>query len=478
MINKTTIIDAAIKANILIKNNRSKFPSDLFEGIEQLDQLTSFPEESSIISESYAVSLSFLFQIVNRIHSFVIDRFDYSNLKDYINNILPSSENIDINGLAPLTYDELYYLLKNLDDYSVRIILSSDGNNIFHNVYKAFKTDDVDKFVKTCEDNLVKEANFQAHKYIVRVLRFMVKRNFKKQCIDTMDFPEDSLIYTESLKISFIKFKVFDIEETIKILGNDDLSEVWEPYSKIFDIFKHIDNENPKSQSEIDLEDFEFEDPVKTMTAYRQYVTNIIISSAKHDETVEDIESAILDRINNKTEASLSSEYIQQNEAAPIAETSTKSQKPRLPRPTRLEDNRIGTQYDLEILKALYNIYGSKFINMAEEDFIYFFEGSNKMPSTYNPPYYWNGEEQEMKALLRILYTKNDGGSNKSRAFGRLILMPEDRGSNNPYHNWGKGKHNLGLDRLQTIENNLISIIKNVTGITIPTIDLSRKYGG
>lgn len=75
MINKTTIIDAAIKANILIKNNRSKFPSDLFEGIEQLDQLTSFPEEGSIISESYAVSLSFLFQIVNRIHSFVIDRF-------------------------------------------------------------------------------------------------------------------------------------------------------------------------------------------------------------------------------------------------------------------------------------------------------------------------------------------------------------------------------------------------------------------
>ena len=203
MINKATIIDAAIKANTLIKNNRRKFPSDLFDGIEQLDQLTSFPEEGSTISESYGVSLSFLFQIVNRIHSFVIDRFDFSNLKDYINNILPSSENIDINGLAPLTYDELYYLLKNLDDYSVRIILSSDGNNIFHNVYKAFKTDDVDKFAKTCEENLVKEANFQAHKYIVRGLRFMVKRNFKKQCIDTMDFPEDSLIYTESLKISY-----------------------------------------------------------------------------------------------------------------------------------------------------------------------------------------------------------------------------------------------------------------------------------
>ena len=178
MLNKATIIEKAIEANSLIKNNRSKFPSDLFDGIEQLNQLTSFQEEGSIISESYAVSLSFLFQIVNRIHSFVIDRFDYSNLKDYINNILPSSENIDINGLAPLTYDEWYYLLKNLDDYSGRIILSSDGNNIFHNVYKAFKTDDVDKFVKTCEDNLVKEANFQAHKYIVRVLRFMVKRNF------------------------------------------------------------------------------------------------------------------------------------------------------------------------------------------------------------------------------------------------------------------------------------------------------------
>ena len=48
MINKTTIIDAAIKANILIKNNRSKFPSDLFEGIEQLDQLTSFPAITAI----------------------------------------------------------------------------------------------------------------------------------------------------------------------------------------------------------------------------------------------------------------------------------------------------------------------------------------------------------------------------------------------------------------------------------------------
>ena len=38
---KTTIIDAAIKANILIKNNRNKFPSDLFEGIEQLDRFPS-----------------------------------------------------------------------------------------------------------------------------------------------------------------------------------------------------------------------------------------------------------------------------------------------------------------------------------------------------------------------------------------------------------------------------------------------------
>lgn len=99
----------------------------------------------------------------------------------------------------------------------------------------------------------------------------------------------------------------------------------------------------------------------------------------------------------------------------------------RLPAPTRFTDNRIGAQYYEAILRQLYSLYGYNFLDMSEDEFVYFFEGTNKKPSSYRPPYYWNGSAPAMKALLRILYTSTTGETDSSRSFGRLILMPEDR---------------------------------------------------
>lgn len=147
----------------------------------------------------------------------------------------------------------------------------------------------------------------------------------------------------------------------------------------------------------------------------------------------------------------------------------------RLPAPTRFTDNRIGAQYYEAILRQLYSLYGYNFLDMSEDEFVYFFEGTNKKPSSYRPPYYWNGSAPAMKALLRILYTSTTGETDSSRSFGRLILMPEDKDMGKSYHDW-RGKHNLGVGRLTAIEKNLQDIVRCVTGKDLLPIDLNRKY--
>lgn len=147
----------------------------------------------------------------------------------------------------------------------------------------------------------------------------------------------------------------------------------------------------------------------------------------------------------------------------------------RLPVPTRFTENKIGSQYYEGILRQLYSLYGYNFINMSEDEFVYFFEGTNKKPLSYKPPYYWGSDAPSMKALLRILYSSSTGETNSSRSFGRLILMPRDSNMEEPYHNW-RGKHNLGVGRLTALEKSLQDIVRNVTGKELAPIDLNRKY--
>ena len=132
----------------------------------------------------------------------------------------------------------------------------------------------------------------------------------------------------------------------------------------------------------------------------------------------------------------------------------------RLPFPTRLVNNsdKIYSQSYNKILGAIYEKYGLMFENMGKEDFIYLFGATNRMPQTYNPPYYWTADESLMKAMLRILY------SMQPRVLKNLILHISDREAGKSSHDWGRNKNKVAY---YDTERTIIGIVREVSGATL-----------
>lgn len=134
----------------------------------------------------------------------------------------------------------------------------------------------------------------------------------------------------------------------------------------------------------------------------------------------------------------------------------------RLDFPTRFINettpSQIYAQEQVPILTEIFKIYGGFFEDMSCDDFLYLFGATNKMPATYNPPYYWSGEESLMKAILRIFYTK------QPRLLKQLILHSSDRAIDAITHDWGRNKNRVAY---RDVERNIIWIIKRVAGKTL-----------
>lgn len=110
------------------------------------------------------------------------------------------------------------------------------------------------------------------------------------------------------------------------------------------------------------------------------------------------------------------------------------------------------------ILSEIFKVYGKDFENMTCEDFVYLFGGTNKAPSTYNPPYYWAGPESALKAILKVLYIR------QPRSLKRLILHSSDRENGITGHDWGKNKDKVAyLDK----EEKIIEIVSRINGKTL-----------
>lgn len=131
----------------------------------------------------------------------------------------------------------------------------------------------------------------------------------------------------------------------------------------------------------------------------------------------------------------------------------------RLDFPTRFINettpSQIYAQEQGPILTEIFKIYGGSFENMSCDDFLYLFGATNKVPATYNPPYYWSGDVSIMKALLRIFYT------NQPRLLKQLILHTSDRDTGATTHDWGRNKNRVAY---RDVERNIIGIIKRVAG--------------
>lgn len=134
----------------------------------------------------------------------------------------------------------------------------------------------------------------------------------------------------------------------------------------------------------------------------------------------------------------------------------------RLDFPTRFINetapSQIYAQEREPILTEIFKIYGSYFENMSCEDFLYLFGATSKIPLTYNPPYYWSGDESTLKAILRVLYIR------QPRLLKQLILHVSDKEKGATGHDWGKNKDKVAY---ANIEETIISIVARLTGKTL-----------
>lgn len=127
--------------------------------------------------------------------------------------------------------------------------------------------------------------------------------------------------------------------------------------------------------------------------------------------------------------------------------------------PTRLDEGitpvQLYTPEKIAVLTEIYKVFGGPFENMTSEDFVYLFGASNVVPSTYNPPYYWCGDESTLKALLKVLYIR------QPRLLKLLILHVSDKKTGATGHDWGVNKNKVAY---RDVERSVIDIVKRLTG--------------
>ncbi len=92
---------------------------------------------------------------------------------------------------------------------------------------------------------------------------------------------------------------------------------------------------------------------------------------------------------------------------------------------------------------------------MSCEEFLYLFGVSSKTPYTYNPPYYWCGNESTLKAILKVLYIR------QPRLLKRLILHVSDKEKGATVHDWSKNKDKVAY---RDVERIIIDIIHRLSG--------------
>ena len=116
----------------------------------------------------------------------------------------------------------------------------------------------------------------------------------------------------------------------------------------------------------------------------------------------------------------------------------------------------LGVKEMKPTMEEIYEKFFADYIDdMSEADFLYLFGIELKMPETFNPPYYWNGEEDILKALLRILYVR------QPQTFGIFFLGLKENTEHGKYkmpsHDWSTNKNRVPYLDLQDA---IIEIVK------------------
>lgn len=356
------------------------------------------------------------------------------------------------------TSDELYNLLSLLDDDGIRRILGSVTDLSFEAVYKAYIQHKKSEFC-----HLLREVD-------TRVLsqewcmEFMLSKSMEQYCKQL--YQNQTFQNTANEIISQLTPNTARIISLLESMSSSDqvLPQVSAQFMEIY----------PQALAELEFHILHYSN-LPSLTLYRKIQFEKIINA--YSFVFEDISTVDLNLPNTNPEATMHVVYnigkmilnfirtgCSNKETDQIIYEGTLSSEHRLDFPTRLTSSQcmselVSAQEQRPILEAVYMVYGGSFEDISCEDFLYLFGGAFcKKPGSYNPPYYWNGNESTMKALLRVFYTQ------QPRLVKDLILHESDKETGSKTHNWGRNKHKVAY---QEVEHNIIKIVFKVTGKTL-----------
>ncbi len=372
-----------------------------------------------------------------------------------------------------LTAEELYAALTLIPIESVRNLLSSLPDSSFSVLYKKYKKSDRNGFIEAYESlgiHGIDNINKYLFPYLEKVYPFYSFslgniRRFLPIYVDMMS----EIGVSDDVIDTMDSFSDFQDGE---FLTNLDIESLIESQNRLFvsgiitkqhdpelprrfkNKFNKIPTDHLKASSSTNCGEDSSNGlhlSKRTINSIREFSNQWIIETLHRviEGDIETMEDYELDSKIETQDGIVSSECILEsnnNLIFPTRLTST-------PAP-----NRIYTEEQIPVLKEIFKVYGSYFEEMTCEDFLYLFGALKKAPITYNPPYYWTGDESMMKAILRIFYTR------QPRLARSLILHISDKQSGFINHDWGKNKNKVSYLH---IEDGIADIIQNITRKTL-----------
>lgn len=337
--------------------------------------------------------------------------------------------------------------------------------DVIHNSLKAQREDDIDAFVEQLSIipideifgafKLVNAYNQQSQAFShISLFDKNTERKTLYSVVDAFETlnPEGS---------AYVKTLSDKVSELVKSIEMDDQDVVNNPEPYIFSICIGV-----QLASEVFKDNLGSSDPIAkvmqeiTEESSFQKIYNRYVQFPRDAERCMAFCGKLIHWLNDNLGIDISADDLDietpnSGNIRPIISSNTQ----RLDFPTRFINETAPSQiYAQErdpILTEIFKIYGSYFENMSCEDFLYLFGATSKIPLTYNPPYYWSGDESTLKAILKVFYTR------QPRLLKHLILHSSDKATGATTHDWGKNKNHVAY---KDVENNIVGIIKRVTG--------------
>lgn len=377
-----------------------------------------------------------------------------SFMKQYVDTLWDSEE--DPHTQLVLTPLELYYALTFLNEPTVRVIFAHVGPGVLEDILKTYQANDKDAFCHLIKTNDVYPSN--------QLLDYLVVGTGGLSLSGIMSlFPSDP---SERIKLLdamndnpvgnvFMEDLLNGVSSTVEDLNVPDISHMFgESVVRLVGEFC-VNTKIPLRFRK------------KFMALYNQARATFTdipdLSEIAPCESENEIGMRIIEKLRVNYIMKKIHEAMEANGGnhSCVAETQNKipSDSRSLSFPTRLDKEipqpQLYTPEKVAVLTEIYNVFGGQFEDMTSADFVYLFGASNKVPATYNPPYYWCGDESTLKAILKVLYVR------QPRLLKQLILHVSDKEKDATGHDWGKNKDKVAY---RDVERIIIDIIHRLTG--------------